>query len=147
MENNEPAIVSGEVETIIIKPDSIEFDSEEDSYWSEEDLEDSEYQKIDKNCFVTTSGEIITLNYEDIVQTPFCLENYFMDDDGFRSRTLSIPVKPQIIDRVTCYECQIVFCNEHKLLEHLMTHIDVNKMGCNICDKVCLLIFERIVLK
>lgn len=139
MDQNEPVVVSGEAETITIKPDSIEllFDAE-DPFCFEEDVNDSEFENLGKNCYVTTSGEIVTLNYEDVVQTPFCLESYFMDNDGFRSRSFSMPVQRPIteIDRVTCYKCDIVFCNEHKLLEHLMTHIDVNKMGCNVCEMV-----------
>ena len=144
MDDEEPAIVSGDTETIVIKPDSIDllFDIE-DSFWSEGNLlEESEQDSgnnFDECCFVTSSGEVVAINNEDIVKTPFYLESYFIDNDGYRSRSLSIceqEEKVVEIDRVTCYECDTVFCNEHRLLEHLMTHIDVYRMGCDVCDKV-----------
>lgn len=144
MDDNEPAIISGEAETIEIKPESIEllFDSEYAFGSKEESPNDFDVQSSNNNkyCYVATSGEVIAVSPEDMVQTPFCLENYFLDSDRFASRVASTtPCQDrQIIeiDRVTCYECSIEFCTEHKLLEHLMTHINVYKMGCNICDKV-----------
>ncbi|XP_058800676.1 zinc finger protein 135-like [Phymastichus coffea] len=132
-------IVSGDVETIVIKPESIEFLFEtDDPIWSEEDLsEDSDIELTNSNydecCFVTKTGEIVTINNEDVIKTPFYLESYFIDHDFRRSLEMSQHVIE--IDRITCYECDIVFCNEDRLLEHLMTHIDIYRMGCNICDK------------
>lgn len=141
MDEDEPAIISGDVETIVIKPESIEllFDTEYGD-WLEESSFNPELtdNNVDECCFVTSSGEVVTINNVDTVQTPFYLESYFIDNDGYRSRSPT-PIRHQNIieiDRVTCYECDIVFCNEHRLLEHLMTHIDVYRMGCNVCDKV-----------
>ncbi|XP_016839720.1 oocyte zinc finger protein XlCOF28 isoform X1 [Nasonia vitripennis] len=140
MDEEDPAIISGDVETIVIKPECIElllFDAE-DGEWLQESSDDLDPEltenNVDECCFVTSSGEVVTINNVDTVQTPFYLESYFMDNDGYRSRS---PVHQNIIeiDRVTCYECDIVFCNEHRLLEHLMTHIDVYRMGCDVCDK------------
>lgn len=138
MDYEDPGImVSGDVETIVIKPETLNLPFEEEPIWSEEDLsEDSDIEltnpSYDECCFVTYSGEIVTINSEDIIKTPFYLESYFIDYD-FNSRNKNIIE----IDRITCYECDIVFCNEDRLLEHLMAHIDMYRMGCNICNKVC----------
>ncbi|XP_014213960.1 zinc finger protein 28-like [Copidosoma floridanum] len=132
MYENEP------VEYIVIKPESIELFNED---WIKDDSinPDQEFpsDNIDECCFVIPSGEVIRLNNEDTIKTPFYLESYFLDNDRFRSKSPSVPTVQYIVevDRVSCFECDIVFCNEHKLLEHLMTHIDIHRMGCNVCDR------------
>lgn len=148
MDDDEPAIVSGDKETIVITPESIEllFNIEEPGSSEEDLLEDSDFDFFGKNfdtrCYVTPSGEVITVNDEDIVQAPFYLESFFLDKDGLKTLLRALECAPKMeqmiveIDRVTCYECDIVFCNEHRLLEHLMTHIDIYRMGCEVCDKV-----------
>ncbi|KAJ8674890.1 hypothetical protein QAD02_010676 [Eretmocerus hayati] len=135
---------SKDVENIVIKPDSIEILTHvEDPFWLEDDNLENNVPEIwrgpnNEYLVVTLSGEVIAINIGDLVQAPFCLENYFMDYNDMQS---SLPLPPHLpqkvaeIDRVTCYECDIVFCNEQRLLEHLMTHININRMGCDICDK------------
>lgn len=158
MDEDEPAIVSGDKETIVITPESIEllFDIEDPGSSEEDCWEDLEVfcKNLETRCYVTPSGEVLTVNDEDIVQAPFDLESYFMDKDELRSRMCALgcttEVQPEVqqliveINRVTCYQCDIVFCNEHRLLEHLMTHIDIYTMGCEVCDKVSFAMITRI---
>lgn len=136
-EENSGAIVSGDVETIVIKPDPIIDDSDDDECSNFQEPEDLD-EDFRGNCFVTPSGEVVALDDDDVIQTPFYLENYFNPEDVDKQNRPPSPVIPEVleVDRVTCYECDIVFCNEHKLLEHMMTHIDIYSMGCDICDKV-----------
>ncbi|XP_014232525.1 zinc finger protein 28-like [Trichogramma pretiosum] len=141
MNDDDSTVVTGAVETIEIKPELTELliGSKEESHSEEESSSGSNFEHNSKKCsYVTVSGEVIDVETEDIVQTPFFLESYFLDKDEFRDQFLSAPCMEERvieIDRVTCYECDTAFCSEQRLLEHLMKHIDVYKMGCNICDK------------
>lgn len=137
--------MSGDVENIVVKPEPL-LDADP-QFWLDEssgDVERDADQTFDGPAFVTSSGEVVAIDAEsgaDVVQTPFYLESYFHDDV---SRSASPDEQQAVaeVDRVTCFQCNIVFCDEHRMLEHLMTHIDVYRMGCGVCDKVSLLVDE-----
>ena len=128
-------VVSGDVENIIIK-----LEPTEDFLSDEHSLEfeglNSEITGSEDTVFYTEccSNEIpfpsSDKNEFNIIQTPFFLESYFSDND---SRNVNELID---INCLTCEDCKIVFANERLLQEHLVMHIDIHRMGCNVCDKV-----------
>lgn len=136
-EEESVAVVSGDVENIIIKLEpSADFLGDEDplefegnnSEFSDEIKEEMKFSEgfSSNETSLPSSGE----NESSIIQTPFFLENYFSDN---KSASVN-----ELIDMkyLTCEDCKIVFASERLLQAHLLTHIDIDKMGCNVCDKV-----------
>lgn len=135
-------IISGDVENIIIKLEPSEnFIDDEDS--STEDCVASQF-----NEFEGTEETVFHENYSDneisvepdpnssnIVQIPFYLENYFADDDDDYDDNTNTNYHIDT-NHLACSCCKIIFPSEKMLHEHLIVHIDINRMGCNVCDKV-----------
>ncbi|XP_033226337.1 zinc finger protein 235-like [Belonocnema kinseyi] len=136
MENEEEnAVVSGDVENIIIKLEPTEdFLGDEDPLQFEGNSEFSDEIKDEIKFREGFSSNETSLpsseeNQSDIIQTPFSLENYFSDNKSANVNEL-IAMK-----YLTCEDCKIVFSSERLLQAHLLTHIDIHRMGCNVCDK------------
>lgn len=147
-ENSSP-IISGDVENIIIKLEPLEeFFHDEDSSTGDgvncsNEIDESEEKDFHEECQQPDE------NQSNIVQIPFYLENYFVDDeddDDDDDDDVTYDIDQLIshhieTNRLACSYCRIIFPTEKLLHEHLILHIDINRMGCNVCDKVRFLYF------